>query len=269
MFINRYLSKTLRPARVIMPKKLFSDDELLSNKLLKNTDNPLFQLSYYSDKNKIKFNHFAEIPNTYIASELLPNLDGFEIKELSNEKIYFETDGTIPLRWIYMIKDFYCNEIEIENKHNINFEPFLRNLSKQSIDELLYKSIKQSLYASFSFKVINNEKEQYWITDKFSFSPYSYKKLSQCNNFLSLKSLNQPYVPTLSKGGGIEIYTEEQLAYSEFIHSVFMKKLYFNKIKGHNYYSNNIGVNKEEVICLFLALKSLGLNVKPYYHLIF
>lgn len=269
-----YLNKTLQPGRLIFSK----NNLLIDSKSIKNSTNkliltnPMFDIYYNPIDNLINFNH-NKLPNISIAEYLFPYNYGMKLKDLSNDNIAFETNGLIPYRWLQMIKDFHWKDSQIELLNEIDFIPLLKELPKNTFDKIIKDS--KSNQSKFGFKVRNsNEKKitggwyhynieypkNYWGTYDGKFTPYTKKILKKCNEFTSLQSKNNAYEPLYASEGGIEIYTNEQKIFLEFIRS--LTGSYINECKGYNDYHTSKNINIEELACLYLALKDQGVPVK-------
>jgi len=270
--MSNYLSKTLRPAKITFNRTRLFEKKYQEYGIDYQIHNPLFQMRYFENSNIIIFDHY-NLPNISIAEYIIPPNFGYNIENENKDFVSFSTNGLIPTRWLYMIKDFHWEESDIELLPEINFEEKLKEIPEITFKKILSESRKKN--SSMSFQVINDDKgnwyrnnktypDEYWATFDGKFTPYTEKVLEECKNFESLKSNNFPYRTLFACEGGIEIFTDEQKTYLDFTHSFPFAGSIRNEIKGKNKYRTGKDVNCEELTCLFLALKKLGVNVETY-----
>jgi len=273
--VSQYLNKTMQPARITFTKEYFKK-EILGNPNNKRNNilsNPLFKINYNAKNNLINFKHYKN-PNISIVNYVLPFKFGIHLEETS-DLVSFSTNGLIPIRWLYMIRDFHWKYSMIEPLDKIDFMPLLNDLPQITFNKIISDTLIQD---TIGFKVINNIniKDQlniknttypdtYWGTYNGVMTPYTKYILDECSKFESLKplyNLNSSYDSLYANRGGIEIKTDAIYEFMKFNHSMPCMGFIKNECGGHDTYNTDKDVTREELICLYLALKELGVNVE-------
>lgn len=262
-FIGQYLSVSLKPAKFIFNKQYAVNNEYYESLIT----NPLFNINYREINNddgsikKIIFFKYKDLENTFIAKHLIKYSDEFELKEFDYDNYYFETTGIIPLRWLYIIKDFYWKHSEIQELSEINYIEILNKIPEIALNQILINSWKTKNH--YHFEVLNLDKTNKWQTLDGKFSKYTNDILTSCNSYLSLKNYvdGDCYKKLFAAEGGVEIFNKFIKDYMNFNHNYFYCGSYRNEMKGNDKYHTGKDVNLEEILCFYLALKDKGVYV--------
>jgi len=267
--ISNYLNKTMRPATISFQKDYFQEKVIGKVNKYDRTvlSNPLFTI--YHNQNDILNFTYKNVPNLDITQYVLPFKYGLDKKEDDNF-VSYSTKGQIPIRWLYMIKDFHFKESIIEPDENIDYYPLLKELPKNTFNKIINDTLTPK--SKFGFKVTNYPEielkegwylKKIWGTYNKSFTQYTSKILEECGKFESLKPvINKSYDILFKDEGGINILTEDMYEFIKYCHTVEPYRVNDNSLIGTNSYYSNKNVTTEELICLYLALKELGVEVE-------
>jgi hypothetical protein len=176
IYLGRFMAQSFHPAKVVVPK-----NTLLTTKLFKFESHG--QSIYYD-------NHVNDIytPTTYFNFMIKNISNGVIINHIDNNRIYFNTNGTIEMRHLQMLQDMR-NHINIEkcsDEDYIKFENKYIKIFRNFNDEQLFK------FYNNAKNMINNEN----ITIKVNKSPtYTDKHLDGVmnNNNLVRMQLKERY----------------------------------------------------------------------------
>lgn len=199
--------------------------------------------------------------NTFIMKHLINVTYEMELKVYDDDNYYFETTGLIPLRWLYMIKDFYWIHSKIEELPEINYLDLLTQIPQITLNQILMNSKRTK--KQYNFKVINSDDSKKWQTLNGQFSEYTKNILKSCNSFMSLQNTDNfnCYRELYAYEGGVLIQNKFLDDYLKFNHNYSYAGCYRNEMKGHDSYCTGKDVNHEEILCFYLALKNKGVCV--------
>lgn len=261
--IGQYLSTSLKPGKIIFNKQYAVKNEYFDPLI----ENALFTVNYCEINNnddiikKIIFFRYKDLENIYIAKHLINYSDEFELKEFDNDNYYFETTGIIPLRWLYIIKDFYWKHSEIQELTGINYTELLQKIPEITLKQILINS--RTTKKGYCFQVLNLDETKIWQTLDGELSEYTKKIFESCNSYLSLKNYNEGncYQKLYKAQGGVEIFNEFNKNYIKFNHNYFYSGSCRNELKGKNKYYTGKDVNLEEILCFYLVLQDKGVSL--------
>ena len=262
--IGQYLSTSLKPGKIIFNKQYAVNNEYFEPLI----ENALFTINYCeinnndnSIKKKIICFRYKDLENIFIAKHLMDCSNEFELKEFDDDNYYFETTGIIPLRWLYMIKDFYWKHSEIQELTEINYSELLQKIPEIALNQILLNSWKTK--KTYCFQVINLDESKLWQTLNGEFSEYTKKIIKSCNSYLSLRNndTRDSYQRLFAYEGGVEIFNNYIKDYIKFNHNYFYSGSFRNEMKGKTNYRTGKDINLEEILCFYLALKDKGVSL--------
>lgn len=273
--IRDYLMQTMECKKVIFDKKYLNCE--IENELFSLTFNPCY------GTNKVTFKYHRKPHNINIMEHLLEidynghfnsiyhrkNEDQYD-KE-GKEEHYFITNGLTPIRYLFMIKDFFWKDIRIEDCERSIKETL--DMLDYTPDRVLYNIIKlknsEILRKEHAFlKVLHPE----WETQDMRFNELSKHVLYKSSNYLSIRNskkgnYNEHYKHLEHQGygvfaaaeGGICFRSDFQLINNRFYMSNGLRC--YNYAKGSTTYTNKHN-NVEELYCLYLMLKDNEIPVE-------
>lgn len=275
-----YLSNVLQRGQISLPLEAWQSLSGYNNEYT----NMLFQVQIIEDmKVQILYN-LDDVPSCSIVDYLENKHGGCFIQSLTpvdgQPNIYMlDTYGQIPIRWLYMLDDFYFKPrgfksmiVKCENL-DVNIEKWLNLLD--TLPERTFEKIVHTSYTPSNkrFRVINpnmnvisdhisidlNDKET-WLTCDGKMSPLADKVTQECSKFQSLG--NMPYMTLFACEGGISI------PYHRYISEWIQFKIYAgsirNECRGTYSYHTGKDVTVEELTVMMEAFKTCGLKVETY-----
>lgn len=268
--VANYLSKSLKISKIT-----FNKSHIISKK--KNPynethliNNPLFTIMCpninSTDKSKFEniYIDFKDLENTFIAKHLIKYDYNLKIQHVDEDRCSFQTNGIIPQRWLYIIKDFYWKDAIVEEYESIDYKPLLQNIPCITMEQIMYNSLKTKQYYSFSVITADDEIQK-WKTSNAYFSEYTQSILDKCIKYESLTNIShrnvreKPYRKLHTSEGGIEIINEYIKNYINYNWSRCGSIR--NEVTGLDQYSTVRDVNLEELLCLHLALVDNNVSV--------
>lgn len=175
----------------------------------------------------------------------------FKLNYESTGDVSIITDGSIPVRWFHMIKDFYWPEAQVEFGRSIDFTSEISKLSDISLNDVIHISRDNN---RGHFFVDDAE----WVTLR-----YRVAKLKECEKFSCLENIsNMPYIT--NSWGAIRVTTNASVDYNNYIYPYRAVDIVCGGIGEKSYYTSPT-VNIEELVCLNLSLKNVGVNATQIY----
>lgn len=196
--------------------------------------NPLFDLLHVSNRLWVR-----------------TGIQDIELKVTSQTDTHILATGPIPFRWLEMIQDFHWPESTIQSI-SLDAPPIFPN--NTPIVLKVNNSIDRVLPGGWHTPSVVYP-DDYWGTYDGSFTPYTKRILRACSLFRSTRPSiphRDSYRPLPACEGGISIHTK-----TETEHDFSSRD---RDIKGKQFYKSNSNVNREELTCLYLAMKSYGVN---------
>lgn len=299
---SSFLAQTFCPVKIsFVSKPLIYSNPLFSvthRTLGKYNDNNCeagyIKFYYALNKNlcsQYNFNNKINTPESFIKFILdKPNNNTiFELTK-NNDMVEFNTNGTIPLRYIDMINDFSLNKLYYNKptRHEIkNYEDkLLEKISKIS-DNILIDIFNYAKYLSIHdkyIKMVVNKAPSYPLDDDFIQKYYTpqwrstfshediYRSIKQCiwhsgdgdmsspstkiffNRSKSVSSLNNiGYKVLFSASGGINMSYVENLPWFQLQYMFGNKQIYFDLSGQDKYYSTSFDLTEFIIFSEVLA----------------
>jgi len=255
--INFYLNKSLSKCKVILPKEIIKNKN--KNKDVVLASNELFNVVNYD--NKLLFNTKIKMENITISNKLLKQDPYLKLKNHDKDNYSFETNNQIPLRWIYMLRDFYYPNIQIQNlNESVDYEKILYSQNENLIKYMLTGVFNQK--ELYGFVVHDNR----WKTLNNKFSKFTENILLGASKFDSISKQNalqkcygtKLYEPICLVEGGIQFnneYVQDYIHFTYYYTQYCKINFVNNEIKNNMFYLTNKYINIEELLCLKLLLQ--------------
>jgi len=269
--ISDYLSKSLQKGRLIFNKQYINTATEFDKLLIENN---LFRVYYNKNECiedqiiKIKeFLYFSynDIENTFISKHFIKDNSEYNILEYDEYNYYIDTQGSIPYRWLLMIKDFYWKNSTVEKLEKNDYLELINKLPQITFEQILNNSHRIKSQSQYYFEINSINKDKEWFTIDGKFSPYAKLILENLNNYSSLKSNSKNnYKPLYAYEGGILIENKFIADYTKFNHNYPYSGSIRNEVKGNKLYRTGKDVINEELLCLYLALKDNNVMVSEF-----
>ena len=258
--IDYYLNKTLRPCYFAIPIKTF---ETTKEKLLTNE---LFEVQ--KDNTNIIIKDKIKLENIELNKYLNPTSNVLKPYKCDKNYYYYETKNQIPIRWIYMIRNFYYPDIVIKKaNYYVNYIDILNSKENEYYNELFLDQIFNKEYKNYYFNIDDKR----WNIANITFIK---KILDLSKNYKSLNKQTQNQINNNKPILDINKKNLKIMFNNSYYYDYYLFKKYNNYLvnETNNYFLNNYICDKiydpnkkilcvEEQVCLKLFLEKHNINV--------
>ena len=275
--IAKFLYESFKPVRLIFPINQSIDYK-----------NDIFSCHNYN--NNMSFNNrIIMTPAKYMANILdNNNLYGDFILEQKDDMYTLDTMGKIPVRYVYMLKDFYLKEhgtIDYESKiQSEDSKKYWSDIVEKCPLDILKNIALGGFYAAerqtYKIKVFQGPpytEDRTWFTKDHNHSTSAKTFCERSKILYSLGNIDQDskykyqYFQLGAAEGGINMRYANQLPWqpvrSHVRYGPFQYRGYANScgyldVRGHNTYDQRKDLSVEEVVVLYEFLKTEGADVR-------
>ena len=246
-YIKDYINTTMKNVDVIIPEKYI--DQTLTTELFTIK----FDVHHYTKQ--VIFEPIIKTENMMLAAMVTDN-HIYYLKLLDDGSYIFETSGRIPVRWMYIIKDFFWKDITIKDSEYKLYDVNIFD----NIPYIVCKNI--SKLSKYSFALFSVDDERWLVSDTFM-NDFTKSILNTSHDYLSCKNekSSRAYTPFPAAEGGIGFSNDYIYSYTRFCG--YMGTRRYNYAKGSTKFSSNHN-NVEDLYCLYLLLKENKINVSPF-----
>jgi hypothetical protein len=299
MHFQEYLEKSFQNATIKMPKRNWLDTMdssgcIHSNLIFSvNLEYDVFHKKYRvrfipypmksskSSSNSLKSSNSSpvSISPQFTALKKLMDLENIplyleECKTIRNgyldDDYILETKSCIPLRWLYIFKDFFEPAYEngiVSMKETPEWYPMLKKLEPVKLRELIYNVESISGY----FKVFKGPDGKYWETSNIylkDWSPISKWVISETGSFECLGGSQYGYRQLPSPEGGLIIDNPYVRIWMNFQHRIKNESggSYRPYCKGYQSYSTGKDITMEELRIMYMIFEKLGCELSQFYY---